>query len=72
VADVRTTLLGQFTDDHAEVIAERLHGAGIVFWVKVSGRFTRVLFAGDWGVRIFVDEARSEEAVAIAREVTDG
>jgi hypothetical protein len=66
---VRTTELGQFTDDNAERIAAVLEDAGIVWWHKGSGRLTRILFAGDWGVRIFVDEARVDEARALAADI---
>ena len=64
-----TVQLGQFTDENAEQIVDRLEGAGITWWVKRSGGLTRVLFAGDWGVRVFVDAARADDAAAIAREV---
>jgi hypothetical protein len=66
-----TVQLGQFTDEHAETIVERLEAAGITWWVKQSGGLTRVLFAGDWGVRVFVDAGRADEAAAIAREVLE-
>lgn len=69
--DVRTVELGQFTDDNAEVIAERLVAAGIVWYAKSSGRFGRLMFAGDWGVRLFVDQERVEEARNLAVEVTE-
>ncbi len=72
MGDTSTTLLGQVTDEHADEITARLEDAGIVHWVKRSGGLTRVLFAGDWGVRIFVDEARLADATAIAREVLEG
>lgn len=65
-----TVQLGQFVDENAEQIAERLEAAGITWWAKEPGRWTRTLFAGDWGVRLFVDAARLEEAWAIARDVT--
>jgi uncharacterized LabA/DUF88 family protein len=65
--DVRTVQLGQFTDENAEVVAGALAGAGIVWWHKTSGRFTRILSAGDWGTRIYVDAARLEEAQQVAR-----
>lgn len=71
-ADVRTVELGQFTDDHAEAIAAKLVAADIVWWHKDHGRLTRLVFAGDWGVRLFVDRARLDEARALATEVTDG
>ena len=66
---VRTVELGQFVEDNAQQIAERLEQAGIVWWHKSSGRFTRILFAGEWGVRLFVDAERLEEARTLAREV---
>jgi hypothetical protein len=72
VADVRTVQLGQFTDDNAEKVAAALEQAGIVWWHKTSGPWTRVLSAGDWGTRIFVEEGRAEEAGRLAREVLDG
>jgi hypothetical protein len=65
-----TAYLGQFTDADAEQVAGALEGAGIVWWYKTSGRFARTIFAGDWGVRLFVDEARLDEARTIAEEVT--
>jgi len=68
VSDVRTVQLGQFTDEHAEQVAGALERAGIVWWHKTSGRYTRVLFAGDWGTRIFVDADRLEDAQRLARE----
>lgn len=68
---VRTVLLGQFEDDNAHEVAQRLDDAQIVWWSKSSGRFARTLFAGDWGTRLFVDEARLDEAQAIARDVLE-
>jgi hypothetical protein len=67
---VSTTYLGQYTDEHAETIAAALEEAGITWWHKRGGRFVRTLFAGDWGVRIFVDETKLDEAKAIAKKVT--
>ena len=64
---VATVYLGQFTEQHAVAIAKALEEAGITWWQKQAGRFAKVLFAGDWGVRLFVDEARLEEAREIAR-----
>jgi hypothetical protein len=69
MADVDTVQLGQFTDENAEIIVERLEMAGITWWVKRSGGLTRVLFAGDWGVRVFVDASRADEAAGIVREL---
>jgi hypothetical protein len=72
VSPERTVLLGQFEEDNAERICERLEAAGITWWVKRTSRLGRVLFAGDWGTRIFVGESRGEEAADIAREITGG
>jgi hypothetical protein len=69
VAQVRTVLLGQFVDENAERIVEQLERAGIGWYVKRSGGLARVLFAGDWGTRIFVEEPRLAEAQSLAREV---
>ena len=69
MSDVATVYLGQYTDEHAEAIAKELEEAGIVWWHKKTGRLTRTLFAGDWGVRLFVEEARLDEARAIAEKV---
>ena len=66
---VSTVYLGQYTDEHAEAIAGALEEAGIVWWYKRTSRLTRVLFAGDWGVRLFVDERKLDEAKAIAEKV---
>jgi len=71
VQQVRTEELGQFTDEHAEDVAAALEGAGIVWWHKSSGRFTRLLSAGDWGTRIYVDVTRMDEARALAREILE-
>lgn len=68
----RTVELGQYLDEHAEVIADRLAAADIVHWAKRSGGLTRWLSAGDWGTRLFVDADRLEEARRLAAEVTDG
>ncbi len=69
---VRTVELGQFEDERAEVVAQRLEDVGIVWWSKTSGRLARTLFAGDWGTRIFVDRSRLEEAQRIAAEALEG
>lgn len=69
MAQPDTVLLGQFTDQNAERICQRLETAGITWWVKHASGLSRFLFAGEWGVRIFVDAARGEEAADIARDV---
>ena len=65
---VSTVYLGQYTEAHAEAIAKALEDAGIVWWQKGAGRVAKILFAGDWGVRLFVDEKRLDEAREIAKE----
>lgn len=72
MAGPSTVLLGQFTDEHAEELTASLEDAGIVHWVKRSGGLARVLFAGDWGTRVFVDEGRAEEASVLAQRIVDG
>lgn len=64
----RSVYLGQFTDENAERVLDALDDAGIAARTKSSGRFTRIVFAGDWGVRIFVPEDR----LADARELVQG
>lgn len=68
----RTVYLGQFSHERAEAIAERLEGAGIGWWHKQSGPLTRFLFMGDWGVRLFVDRDRLEDARAVVGQVPEG
>jgi hypothetical protein len=65
----RTTYAGQFTFEHAEQIAEKLEAAGIAWSSKQAGKFTRFFFAGEWGVRLFVDGARMDEVRAIVAEL---
>jgi len=69
---VRTVELGQFEDDNAHRIAEHLEAAGIVWWSKSSGRFTRFVSAADWGTRLFVDVERIDEARRLAEETLEG
>jgi hypothetical protein len=65
VTELRTVYLGQFTQEHAEAIAAALEEAGIAWTYKQFGRLTKLFFAGDWGVRMFVDAARVEDARTI-------
>lgn len=66
---VRTELLGQFTHERAELVVAALAEAGIVVWTKRSGALASLLFAGDWGTRVFVDASRRAEAEALASQV---
>jgi hypothetical protein len=64
--DVRTVNLGEFTSEHATLLAEALDAAGIVWWAKDRGFINRI-----WqlGVEFFVDRARVDEARVIANEI---
>ena len=68
---VTTVYLGQYTWEQAEAIAARLEEAGIGWWHKQAGALSRWLFAGDWGVRLFVVEDRLDDARHIAASVAD-
>lgn len=65
----RSAYLGQFTWENSNRIAGELEGAGIEWWYKQSGAITQFFFRGDWGVRLFVDADRLDEARAIAARV---
>jgi hypothetical protein len=67
---LRTAYLGQFTPEHAERIAEALEKESIAWTYKRFGKLTKLFFAGDWGVRMFVDAARLDEAKAIVARLT--
>lgn len=71
MAGLRTAYLGQFEDAHAELIAGALEEAGIAWSYKQPGTLTRMFFAGDWGVRIFVDADRLVEAKQIAASTAE-
>lgn len=64
---MRTVHLGQFTDENADRILDALEREGITHWEKRAGGFSRFFFAGEWGVRIFVDAERQDDAI----ELTD-
>jgi hypothetical protein len=68
---VRTVELGQFTEENAERIVERLETAGISWFVKRSGPFTRLISAADWGTRVFVDVEELDTARELARAVVE-
>lgn len=68
--DVRTTYLGNYAWATANEIAGALEGAGIFWWCKNPGTFTRVLFA-EFGVRMFVDQSRLGEAREIVQSIIE-
>ena len=65
--NVTTVHLGQFSRETANVIAERLEEAEIVWWYKEPGWLASLW---EQGVRVFVDKKRLAEAQAIAARVT--
>ena len=67
---LRTVYLGQFTHEHAEAIAGALEEAGIAWTYKQFGRLTKLFFAGDWGVLMFVDSTRIDEARSIVSRLS--
>ncbi len=64
--DVITTYLGQFDRPTANEVAGRLEAAGIAWWYKEPG-FISVIW--EFGVRLFVDRERLDEARAIVDSV---
>lgn len=66
---MRTTYLGQYTDETANEIAGELVRAGIDWHYKQAGALARVFFAGEWGTRLYVDRERLEEARRIAERI---
>jgi hypothetical protein len=66
-SNVSTVHLGQFTRETANEIAGELEQAGIVWRYKEPGWISAVW---EFGVRLFVDRARLQEAKAIAERVT--
>lgn len=67
---MKTAYLGQYTDEVANAIAGELERSRIRWHHKQAGAITRILFAGEWGTRLFVDEGELERARAIADRVT--
>jgi hypothetical protein len=63
---ITTVHLGQFTRETGNEIAGALEEAGIVWWYKEPGFLAQVW---EYGVRLFVDEARLPEAREIADRV---
>jgi hypothetical protein len=68
-APVSTVYLGQYTREHANAIAGELEQAGIVWWYKDPGFLSRLW---EYGIRMFVDRARLEEARGIAERIVGG
>lgn len=64
---ITTVHLGQYSREEANAIAGELEKAGIVWWYKDPGFFSRIW---EWGVRLFVDRSRLDEARAIAAKTT--
>jgi hypothetical protein len=64
--NVITKYLGQFDRVTANAIAGRLEEAGIVWWYKEPGIISVVW---EFGVRLFVDQDRYDEARRIVEEV---
>lgn len=64
-----TIYLGQFTDENADRIVDALDEAGIRWHAKSSGAFGRFLFAADWGVRLFVEDGKADEAWELAGQI---
>jgi hypothetical protein len=65
--NVSTVHLGQFTRETANDIAGELEQAGIVWWYKEPGWISAVW---EFGVRLFVDRTRLQDAKAIAERIT--
>ncbi len=68
---VKTTYLGQYTDEVANRIAGELERARIPWMYKQASWVTRALFMGEWGTRLFVDATRIDEAKTIAARLTE-
>ena len=64
--DVITVYLGQFPRDEANRIAEGLEEVAIPWWYKEPGFLSQIW---EFGVRIFVDRERLEDARQIVARV---
>jgi len=64
--NVTTVHLGQFSRETANEIAGELEAAGIVWWYKQPGWLSSLW---EFGVRLFVDRDRLDDAREIARRV---
>jgi hypothetical protein len=58
--------LGEFTHEHANAIAGELERADIVWWYKQPGYISQVW---EYGVRLFVDRERLDEAKRIVEQI---
>lgn len=65
---MKTVQLGQFTNEHANSIAEGLEKAGITWWYKQPGFFSSIW---EKGTRLYVDESRLDDAREVARRVLE-
>jgi signal recognition particle subunit SEC65 len=61
-----TVHLGRFSRERANEIAEALEEAGIEWWFKEPGYFSQLW---EYGVRLFVDSARLDDARSIVTEI---
>jgi hypothetical protein len=68
---IRTSYLGQYTDEIANEIAGALEAAGIAWTYKQATWITQALFVGEWGTRLFVDSSKLDTARAIAERITE-
>lgn len=68
---LRTVELGQFEHDHAERICADLERADIAWTFKEFGRIVRFFSMADWGVRLYVDARRLDEAKDIVRRLVE-
>jgi hypothetical protein len=65
--NITTVHLGQYTRETANEIAGELEAAGIVWWYKEPGYISQVW---EFGVRLFVDRARLDDARSIAERIS--
>ncbi len=63
---VDTVHLGRFSRERANEVAGALEKAEIASWYKEPGFFSQIW---EYGVRLFVDSARLDEARAIVADI---
>ncbi|MDQ3877326.1 MAG: hypothetical protein M3290_03095 [Actinomycetota bacterium] len=61
-----TVHLGRFSRERANEVAARLEQAKITWWYKEPGIFSQIW---EYGVRLFVDSSRLEDARAIVDQL---